>query len=148
MGYPCMKCKKMFMSDKGRAKHDCGKVREAKPPKINHNRGKPKRRNVTAVTDKVRKELDRRAMEIWESPVACCERCGRHNRTAAHMEAAGQMGPGNVPWNVVNLCGTHGTKECHDWADNTREGMDWKKAKAAELYEYYHDGEGQHHWKT
>ncbi|WP_409346795.1 hypothetical protein [Paenibacillus sp. MBLB4367] len=76
-------------------------------------------------------------MEKWNSPVPCCERCGRNNRTAAHMENASQLGPGNVPWNVCNLCGTHGTKGCHDWADNTRDGIEWKMKKRTELLEYY-----------
>lgn len=117
-----------------------------KVDKPKHKRGKQKVGNVTKVTDKVRKECDRRSMEVWDCNMPCCERCGMNHRTAAHMQNASQIGSGGVPWNVVNLCGTHGTKGCHDWADNTREGMDWKKQKAQELYDYYHGGNGTGVW--
>lgn len=116
--------------------------------KPNHARGKRKRGNVTRITQKVRDECNRRSMEVWNINVPCCERCSKLNYTAAHMQPAGQMGPGDVPWNVVNLCGTHGTKECHDWADNTEQGRAWREKKAKELYEYYHKGQGRFYWKT
>lgn len=110
-------------------------------PKPQHSRAKKKRGDHTAVTDKVRKEIARRSMERFGYNVRCCERCGNtRDLTAAHMQNASQYGSGGDPWNVALLCGTHGIKgSCHDWADNTAEGREWKFAFAVELLEYYEE---------
>lgn len=115
-------------------------------PKPSHGRNKPLRRNHTAITQKVRNECDRRSMEVWGTNIPCCERCGALEYTAAHIQAASQYGSGGVPWNIINLCGTHGTKGCHDWADNTAAGRKYMKQKAIELKKYYESGNGRMYW--
>lgn len=117
-------------------------------PKPQHGRNKPKRGTVTKVKNNVRDEVNRRSMELMDVDVPVCERCGSSkDLTKAHMEAAAQGGSGSEPWNIVNLCGTHGTKQCHEWADNTPEGLKWKKKKRVDLLSYYLMGEGRNHWK-
>jgi hypothetical protein len=109
-------------------------------PKPNHKRAKPKRGNHTKVTPKVRREVTRRSG-------GRCERCGVYgNVTKAHLVSAAQYGAGGIPWNIADLCGTHGTQGCHDYADNTREGREWKQAKREQLIEYY-QGEGKKYWE-
>lgn len=104
-----------------------------------HKRNKPKRGDYTKVTAAVRKEVDRRSMERWHSNVACCERCGTiHNLTKAHIQNASQMGSGSDPRNIMNLCGTHGwTGSCHDYCDNVRAGLVFKRQYGEFLQQYY-----------
>ena len=94
----------------------------------------PKRRNITRITPSVRKEVLRRSE-------GKCERCGRTQAYAfecAHLINASQMGSGKEPWNVVLLCGPKVNSEtCHNWADETRTGREWKQAKREELKKYY-----------
>lgn len=118
-------------------------------PKPSFGRNKPKRGSYTNVTDKVRKEIERRSMELWNSTVPCCEHCGRIDMLcAAHMENASQYGSGGVPWNIMLICGTHGwTDRCHHWADNTLPGRTWKEGKIIELREYYDSGAGRKYWR-
>lgn len=168
--FPCRKCRRTFWTDKKLSNHDCKpkevkppkprerkppKAKADKPPKIDHKRGKTKRGNVTVITDKVRREVNRRSMSLWDVNTPCCERCGYTNDLCgAHMENASQGGTGGHPANIVNLCGTHGMGGyngqggCHDWADNSLDGREWKKRKAAELEKYYKTGEGRKHWKV
>lgn len=118
-------------------------------PKPSHGRNSQKRGNLTNVTNKVRKEIARRSMELWDSTVPCCEHCGRTDMlTAAHMVNASQMGPGSIPWNVMLICGSHGWKDrCHDWIDHTPAGNEWRKGKIIELREYYDSGPGRRYWR-
>lgn len=104
-----------------------------------HKRGNPKRGDITKVTPNVRKEVNRRSMELTGSTEPVCERCGTtKNLTKAHIINASQGGPGNDPANIINLCGTHGMKgTCHDWADNTIEGRKWKERYGKMLRKYY-----------
>jgi hypothetical protein len=113
-------------------------------PKPNHGRNKPKRGSLTKITQKVRDEVNRRSMENGFHFVPVCERCGySSDLTKAHLVNASQGGRGDDPANVVNLCGSHGIGGsdnkggCHDWADNSTAGREWKKAKRLELIEYY-----------
>lgn len=118
-------------------------------PKPSYGRWKPKRGTQTRVTTKVRKEVDRRSMELMSSPVPCCEKCGYiYQISKAHMENASQGGTGRHPRNIANLCGTHGmVGTCHHWADNTPEGRRWKVRYAKKLESYYRDGNGKNFWK-
>lgn len=118
-------------------------------PKPEHKRGKPKRGQYTAVTDRVRKEVKRRSMEALGYSIPGCERCGAiHDLTTAHIENASQYGAGGVPWNIILICGTHGMKgTCHDWADNTRPGRAWKVEQEGRLREYYESGNGRQYWR-
>jgi hypothetical protein len=116
--------------------------------KPQHGRNKPKRGNLTAITDKVRQEVNRRSEEFFGQGCPLCERCGSpYGLTKAHLVNASQGGSGAEPWNLANLCGTHGTGGCHEFADNCKEGKAWKEAKRSELIKYYTTGEGRKHWE-
>ena len=97
-------------------------------------RFKPKRKNRTRITQKVRKE-------VLDRSQGRCERCGRTSAYCfemAHLINASQGGVGYDPANIVLLCGPKvNTGTCHQWADETREGREWKQAKHEELKEYY-----------
>src|SRR5690625_647381 len=105
-------------------------------PKINpnHKRRVPKRRNLTKITNEVRKEVLRRSE-------GKCERCGRSRSYAfemAHLVQASQLGRGDDPANIVLLCGPSvNTGTCHNFADYTADGRDWRMAKRKELIKYY-----------
>lgn len=105
-------------------------------PKINpnHKRMKPKRRNVTRITKQVRDE-------VLERSQGECERCGRSRSYAfelSHLIQASQGGSGNDPANIVLLCGPSvNTGTCHNFADYTAEGREWRMNKRKELVEYY-----------
>lgn len=120
----------------------------SKAQQLNSKRRKPKRGDLTKVTPQVRSEVNRRSMELLDVDVPVCERCGSmKNLSKAHILEASHLGPGNIPWNIMNLCGTHGWKDtCHDWADNTREGRAWKRQYGAMLRLYYSEGNGKHYW--
>lgn len=86
--------------------------------------------------------------------VAVCEYCGySRDLCKAHMDNASQGGTGGHPANVANLCGSHGIGGrdgkggCHDWADNTIKGREWKKRYAVRLANYYETGEGRLYWQ-
>jgi hypothetical protein len=103
--------------------------------KPKHRRNKPKRGRHTAITDKVREEVERRSG-------GACERCGRtrakHWYEMAHLVNASAIGSGRDPWNIAKLCGPKtATGTCHQIADETAEGKEWKMRKLAELLEYY-----------
>lgn len=121
----------------------------SKAQQTRSTRIKPKRGDVTKVTPQVRQEVNRRSMELLDVDIPVCERCGTSkNLSKGHILEAAHMGPGSIPWNIMNLCGTHGWKDtCHDWADNTREGRLWKKQYGAMLKLYYSEGNGQYFWK-
>lgn len=105
-------------------------------PKINpnHKRRVPKRRNITKITNKVRNEVLRRSE-------GKCERCSRtvaYSFEMAHLEQASQLGRGDDPANVVLLCGPSvNSKTCHNFADYTAKGREWRKQKRKELVSYY-----------
>jgi hypothetical protein len=122
-------------------------------PKPQHKRAKPKRGDSTKITNAVREEVNRRSMERMGTDVPVCERCGYFkDLTKAHLSNASQGGSGGVPWNIIQLCGSHGIGGhngkggCHDWADNTLEGREWKEQQLTRLTIYY-TGEGAKHWK-
>lgn len=105
-------------------------------PKVNpnHKRRKPKQSTRTRITNKVREEVLRRSE-------GKCERC---NRTSAysfemsHLVQASQGGSGDEPWNVALLCGPSvNTGTCHNFADYTAKGREWRKHKRKELKNYY-----------
>lgn len=105
-------------------------------PKINpnHRRRVPKRRNVTKITEVVRSEVLSRSKGE-------CERCGRSRSYAfemAHLINASQGGSGSDPANIVLLCGPSvNSKTCHNFADYTAKGREWRLNKREELIEYY-----------
>lgn len=120
-----------------------------KESQLQKRRVKPKRGQHTAITDRVRKEVDRRAAERTDYVI--CEICGcsrpDYRFEKAHLDNASQYGSGRVPWNIANLCGPKtqsGT--CHQFADETASGRAWKKAKQKDLIEYYKNGEGRNYW--
>ncbi|MDQ0158981.1 HNH endonuclease [Alkalibacillus salilacus] len=93
-----------------------------------------KQKDKTRITAKVRKEVKRRSG-------GRCERCGITNPwmfQMAHLEQASHVGPGDDPTNIVLLCGPSvNTGTCHDFADSTKEGREWRKRKRQELIEFY-----------
>lgn len=118
--------------------------------KPDHNRRTLTQGQHTKITNKARKEVARRASEEKGYPV--CERCGCSIPAGwfenAHLTNASQYGSGRVPWNIALLCGPRTlTGSCHQWADDTSEGRDWKIRKQAELYIYYTTGSGRNHWE-
>lgn len=117
--------------------------------KPKHKRLKPKRGQHTEISDKVRKEVDRRAAE--KTDYIICERCGcsrpAYRFEKAHLENASQYGTGRVPWNIANLCGPKTqTGTCHQIADETAAGRAWKRKKREELIDYYSNGAGRKIW--
>lgn len=105
-------------------------------PKINpnHKRRVPKQKDRTRITQKVRDEVLRRSE-------GKCERCGRtvaYSFEMAHLEQASSLGSGSDPANVVLLCGPSvQSNTCHNFADYTSEGREWRKQKKLELEGYY-----------
>ena len=105
-------------------------------PKINpnHTRRAPKRRNITKITQSVRDEVINRS--------ECkCEWCGRTSAYAfeiSHLIQASHGGRGDDPTNVVLLCGpSTNTHTCHNFADYTAKGREWRMEKRQELISYY-----------
>lgn len=103
-------------------------------PKPKHRRGKPKRSQITRITQKVRDEVLRRSE-------GKCERCGRSNAYAfemSHLKQASQGGRGDDPANVVLLCGPSvNSGTCHRFVDYTAKGREWRMQKRKELIDYY-----------
>ena len=105
-------------------------------PKINpnHKRRVPKRGQATRITKSVRDEVLKRSE-------GKCERCGRTRAYAfemAHLVQASQLGRGDDPANIVLLCGPSvNTGTCHNFADYTAKGREWRMAKRKELIKYY-----------
>lgn len=103
-------------------------------PKPKHKRRVPKQRNRTRITQKAREEVLRRSE-------GRCERCGRTSAYAfemAHLVQASSGGRGDDKTNVVLLCGpSTNTGTCHNFADYTSEGREWRMEKKAELERYY-----------
>jgi len=103
-------------------------------PKPNHKRRKPKRGQLSKITPKVREEVNHRSG-------GQCERCGTYQAYAfehAHLVQASQGGRGDEPWNVALLCGPSvNSGTCHNFADYTKAGREWRLSKRKELMEYY-----------
>lgn len=103
-------------------------------PKPNFPRRKPKQKDRTRITQRVRREVERRSE-------GKCERCGRTRSYAfqmAHLEQAGQLGSGDDPANIVLLCGpSTNSGTCHWFADSTAKGRQWRMNKRKELVAYY-----------
>ena len=103
-------------------------------PKPVHRRRVPKQRNRTRITQKVRKE-------VFERSGGKCERCGRtraYSFEYAHLQQASDLGSGSDPANIVFLCGPSvNTGTCHNFADYTAKGREWRMSKRKELIKYY-----------
>lgn len=103
-------------------------------PKPNFKRKSPKRSVITKITEKVRRE-------VLERSEGKCERCGRTSAYAfemSHLIQASQGGSGSDPANVVLLCGPSvNTGTCHNFADYTAAGKEWRMEKRKELIDYY-----------
>lgn len=103
-------------------------------PKPQHKRFKPKQSQKTRITDAARKEVLRRSG--WK-----CERCGVSSAYAfemAHLINASHGGRGDDPKNVALLCGPSvNTGTCHNFADYTAKGREWRMQKREELRRYY-----------
>lgn len=103
-------------------------------PKPQHKRRKPKRGQLSRITKQVRDEVLRRSE-------GKCERCGRTSAYAfemSHLQQASQGGRGDEPWNIALLCGPSvNTGTCHNFADYTAAGREWRMAKRKELIKYY-----------
>ncbi len=103
-------------------------------PKPNFKRKSPKRSAITKITEKVRRE-------VLERSEGKCERCGRTSAYAfemSHLIQASQGGSGSDPANVVLLCGPSvNTGTCHNFADYTAAGKEWRMKKRKELIDYY-----------
>lgn len=105
-------------------------------PKINpnHKRKSPKRGTLTRITQNVR-------AEVLERSEGKCERCGRTNAYAfemAHLIQASHLGRGDDPANIALLCGPSvNTGTCHNFADYTAKGREWRMSKRKELIKFY-----------
>lgn len=108
-------------------------------PKPNHKRRVPKRGQLTRITNKVREEVLKRSE-------GKCERCGRTNAYAfemSHLIQASQLGRGDDPANIVLLCGPSvNTGTCHNFADYTAKGREWRMEKRKELKQHYGKRQG------
>lgn len=95
---------------------------------------KPKSNRHTKITQKAREEVYRRANKK-------CERCGMTNPycfEVAHLVQASQGGRGDDPSNLALLCGPSvNTGTCHNFADYTTKGREWRMSKRKELINYY-----------
>lgn len=95
---------------------------------------KPKNNRHTKITQKARSE-------VYERANGKCERCLTTNPYAfevAHLIPASKLGRGDDPSNLVLLCGPSvNTGTCHNWADYTAEGREWRMNKRNELIDYY-----------
>jgi hypothetical protein len=112
-----------------------------------HQRGSMKQGDYTKVTDRVREEVNRRSQELLDTDIPVCERCGSPRELCkSHIQEASHRGAGFDPANIINLCGTHGTKGCHEWSDQTFAGRQWKKQYGAMLRLYYAEGNGKNYW--
>jgi hypothetical protein len=109
-----------------------GEWRPVNKPK--HNRRVPKRGNLTKISTKARKEVIRRSE-------GRCERCGRSQAYAfevSHLVNASQLGSGSDPANLALLCGPKVNKgTCHNFADETAKGREWKQQFRKKLQAYY-----------
>lgn len=103
-------------------------------PKPNHKRRAPKRGNVTKITKSVRDEVLRRSE-------GKCERCSKSRSYAfemAHLIQASHLGRGDDPANIALLCGPSvNTGTCHNFADYTAKGREWRMSKRKELIKFY-----------
>lgn len=103
-------------------------------PKPKHQRRKPKRKNRTRITQKARAEV----LERSEGKCECCGRTSAYAFEMAHLIQASHGGRGDDPANVVLLCGPSvNTGTCHNFADYTAEGREWRMNKRKELIVYY-----------
>ena len=79
--------------------------------------------------------------EVYRRADGKCERCKRTRAYAfevAHLIQASQGGRGDDPANLSLLCGPSvNTGTCHNWADYTAEGREWRMNKRKELIELY-----------
>lgn len=103
-------------------------------PKPSFKRLKPKRGQKSRITQSVRNEVRERSN-------GCCERCGRSRAYAfemAHLVQASQGGRGDDPANIVLLCGpSTNSNTCHNFADYTAKGREWRMKKREELIKKY-----------
>lgn len=103
-------------------------------PKPKHRRRVPKQKDITRITNKARDEVLRRSE-------GKCERCGRTRAYAfeiSHLVQASRCGSGSDPSNLALLCGPSvNTGTCHNFADYTAAGREWRMEKKLELEAYY-----------
>ncbi|PWK05081.1 hypothetical protein [Tumebacillus permanentifrigoris] len=97
--------------------------------KPSHGRGSQKRRDRTKITPNNRKHVQERSEGLCERCAIYCLKLGGQ---MAHLEGAGQLGRGDIPWNICLLCLT-----CHKWADGTAEGYEWRRERRVELVLQY-----------
>lgn len=108
----------------------------SKQQQTRHTRLKKLRRNVTRITKRV-------SDEVLDRSGGLCERCGGKQQRAwgferAHLVNASAMGSGSEPWNIALLCAPKvETGTCHQWADETSEGKQWKQEYRETLIDYY-----------
>lgn len=103
-------------------------------PKPTHARNKPKRRNITRITNKARHEV----LERSEGKCECCGISNPYSFEVAHIIQASQLGRGDDPANLLLLCGPSvNSGTCHHWVDSTSEGREWAMRKREELMSLY-----------
>lgn len=111
-------------------------------PKPSFKRSKRKRGNITRITQPVKDEIERRLDYMPQ-----CECCGKTQAYAferAHLVKASQGGRGDHPAFIALLCGPSvNTGTCHNWADYTAAGREWRIKKHQELKRYY---ETEYNW--
>src|SRR5699024_5509520 len=100
-------------------------------PKPTKRKRKP---NVSTITNKARQEVYRRA----DGKCECCGMTNPYCFEVAHLIKASQGGRGDDPANLALLCGPSvqsGT--CHNFADYTSYGREWRMKKRDELLKCY-----------
>lgn len=79
--------------------------------------------------------------EVYKRSGGKCERCGRTQAYAfevAHLVQASKQGRGDDPENLALLCGPSvNSGTCHNFADYTTKGKEWRMNKRKELMQYY-----------
>lgn len=103
-------------------------------PKPTRRRHKQTRGQRTRITQAARQV-------VYERSQMKCERCGRtraYSFEVAHLINASQGGRGDDPNNLVLLCGPSvNYNTCHNFADYTAKGREWRMRKREELIKRY-----------
>ncbi len=98
---------------------------------------KPKRKRHKQTRGQRAKITQKARQAVYERANGKCEHCGRtraYSFEVAHLISAAQGGRGDDPTNLALLCGPSvNTGTCHNWADYTADGREWRKQKYEEL---------------
>jgi hypothetical protein len=111
---------------------------------------KPKHKRRTKTRKERGRVTNRAAAEVIERAGGKCEMCklppviGSHRdrMEIAHIENRSQGGRGDVPWNLLHVCGPSvNSGTCHHFIDYTKEGREKAREISRELKERYDPAE-------